>query len=170
MLSQSCDRRPITEKAWDDKYILNAAKMEELLKQGLDPNLETSGTGYKDFLLLRATKSRAAGTVEALLRHGADPSKLSWGFNKTPLFQASYDGSVDIMKLLLDAGADPNAIDDGGNNPLREVALGKKPNAVKLLIERGANPLHANKDGETMLSIAQKHSTPEIVAILETKP
>lgn len=170
LLSQSCDRRTLTQKAWDDKVLLNASKMEDLLKQGLNPNLETSGTGYKDFLLLRATKYRAAGTVEVLLRYGADPSKRSWGYHKTPLFQAASDGSIDIIQLLLDAGADVNAVDDRGNNALREAALGKHPNVVKLLCEIGANPWHANQDGETMVSIARKYSTPEIVTLLESKP
>ena len=44
--------------------------------------------------------------VETLLQHGADVNagdKYNW----TPLFIASWNGHIDVVKKLLKAGADP---------------------------------------------------------------
>lgn len=166
---QSCDRRSVSQLAWDDKTLMNPSKMKELLDRGLDPNLESGGQGEKDFLLLRATRYRQVETVKVLLEHGADPSKVSWGFKKTPLFFAAGDGDLGIMKLLLDAGADVNATDQNRNNALREAAVNKRLAAVELLMEKGIDPLQTNANGESMLDIARNHSTPEIVSLLTSR-
>ena len=60
--------------------------------------------------------------------------------------------------MLLDLGADVNAIDDNGDTPMHGAAYGAYPTVVKLLAERGANPQiwkEKNKFGRTPLFIAE---------------
>lgn len=140
----------------------SASKMQALLDKGLDPNTRLGPPATSEFLLGRAVKLRRTDTVRLLLSRGAKPDQRSSGFHKTPLFQAAYDGNRDICILLLDHGADPNALDYDGNNPLRESILGNHPAIVSLLLERGSRPQQTNSDKLTMADLAAKHGTPQI--------
>lgn len=164
-----CDHASPEEKAWRDETFYDAQKMEALLAAGLDPNLESGGSGYQYFLLNRAVKYRQLETVRVLLKHGADPNKRTWGYNKTPLFQSAYDGTVEIAALLLDSEGDVNAVDDSGNNALREAALSNEIEMVTLLLDRGIDPLQTNKDGQTMHAIAMKHAKPKVVSLISKR-
>lgn len=56
--------------------------------------------------------------------------------------------SVDDARVLLDAGAKPNSVDDAGNTPL--MSRRYAPLLADLLV-RGANPNHRNHAGQTPL-------------------
>ncbi len=166
--NSGCVRTPPEIKAFDDATIKNPAMLAKLLDGGLDPNIR-SKDHFNEPLLTRAVRLGAVQTVALLLDRGARVDEKSATFKKTPLFQAAYDGRFEIAKLLLDKGANPNALDINNNNPLREAILGQWPAMVRLLRDRGSNPNQKNTDGETMKEIAAKHGTPKIRAILDGK-
>jgi len=101
---------------------------------------------------------------------GADP-KLANFNNTTPLMAAAGLGTtepleeageeveaLEAVKMLLDLGADVNAIDNNGDTPMHGAAYGAYPTVVKLLAERGADPQiwkEKNKFGRTPLFIAE---------------
>lgn len=86
--------------------------------------------------------------VKVLLRHGAEVNaKDKWGF--TPLHLGWFS------EALVEAGADINAVNDDGNTPLHEAAFHGSPNAVKLLIEHGADTTIENAAGQTAYTIAK---------------
>jgi len=62
----------------------------------------------------------------------------------SPLIQAARTGSLDTIKRLLDSGADVNLPaptgDDWDATPLQHAILARQPGAVRLLLERGADP------------------------------
>ena len=60
----------------------------------------------------------------------------------TPLMRAAMGGHVEVVKLLLAAGADVNAHDNPriGNTALNEVAGDGSFEMIELLIEAGADP------------------------------
>jgi ankyrin repeat protein len=47
---------------------------------------------------------------------------------------------LDVVKLLLERGADPNVKDDDGKTPLHYAAWKGHHKVVELLLEHGANP------------------------------
>jgi ankyrin repeat protein len=65
-----------------------------------------------------------------------------------PPAQASTIGA------LIDAGADPNAVDMGGVTPLHRAVRNRCAAAVKVLLDRGADPRRKNKSGSTATQLA----------------
>jgi ankyrin repeat protein len=108
--------------------------------------------------------------MRLLLELGADPMVPNLS-NTTPLMAAAGLGTtepleeageeveaLEAVKMLLDRGADVNAIDDNGDTPMHGAAYGAYPTVVKLLAERGADPQiwkDKNKFGRTPLFIAE---------------
>jgi hypothetical protein len=56
---------------------------------------------------------------------------------------------------LIDAGADPNAVDMGRVTPLHRAVRNRCAAAVKALLERGADPRRKNGNGSTPAQLAQ---------------
>src|SRR5262249_36587803 len=56
--------------------------------------------------------------IRWLLAHGVDVNakRLMWDCNHTVLHMTVESGAIDIARLLLDAGADPNIRDDKFNS------------------------------------------------------
>jgi ankyrin repeat protein len=83
-----------------------------------------------------------------------------------PLHHAARDGRVEIMTLLLDAGADINAVDENRNTACYFAIVYDEFDALKLLVERGANLGVVNSNGRSLLSIVGQNSKTERFVIL----
>ena len=62
------------------------------------------------------------------------------------LFQAAREGNVPQVAALLQAGADPNAVDKYGETALMEAAKEGHADVARVLLKAGADPNAANKD------------------------
>nr|KAG5696437.1 hypothetical protein BaRGS_020974 [Batillaria attramentaria] len=60
------------------------------------------------------------------------------------------------MGLLLDAGADVNAVDDSGSTPLHHALKKYRLDSVRYLLRRGALPGPRNNAGKTPLKVANQ--------------
>ena len=83
-----------------------------------------------------------------------------------PLFHAVESGVVDAVRVLLDAGADPNG---AGSlmSPITNSARRNNLCIMRLLIQRGANPDHADfADESTPVLFAAFHGNYEMVKYL----
>ncbi|MBE9187145.1 ankyrin repeat domain-containing protein [Microcoleus sp. LEGE 07076] len=93
------------------------------------------------------------------------------------LYSAVSRGDIDLVKLLIERGADSNEPDPYDSSTIlmrilqsnTGISQELKPELVKLFISNGADVIARNKNGETALSIAEKSSTPEIVNLLKQK-
>jgi ankyrin repeat protein len=149
----------------------------ELLAAGADP--EAYSGIDQAFPLLLAVRRGDAGLVKLLLEAGEDPNRHTWSdrnlgvmaaqqgdretfrllqdgglslaYGKsTLLHRAATDGDLERLALLLDAGTDPDLLDEKGRSPLLILATrhaGREPEgeaegaeaAVRLLIRHGAD-------------------------------
>jgi ankyrin repeat protein len=91
----------------------------------------------------RATKDGRADLVALLLAHGAS-------FTSRPLFSAMARGHIEVMRLLLDHGADVHAKGWDGSTLLHNTG---EPDFVKLLLARGADKEARDYGGRTPLHV-----------------
>jgi ankyrin repeat protein len=87
--------------------------------------------------LMQAVEDHDLERVRELLAGGADPSKLTRA-GDAPLVMAAYLGHSDIVRLLLEAGADITAVDPGMKaTALHAAAYAGRTEAARVLIEHG---------------------------------
>lgn len=61
--------------------------------------------------------------------------------NQTPLFLAASEGHAEAVKILVTAGADPDAEEIAGLKPLHQAAKANHMEVAKALVEAGVSPL-----------------------------
>jgi len=67
----------------------------------------------------------------------------------SPLISAALFGKTEAAKILIDAGADINVINNDGSTALHTSAFFCRPEIVKMLLAKGANKTIKNKYGST---------------------
>lgn len=97
-------------------------------------------------------------TVQDLLT--TDPSLLGATDKDkyTPLHRASYENHIDVVKLLLQNGADVGAQTEMGWQPLHSCCPWNNKECAALLIQNGADVNAKSEGGQTPLHIAAGHS------------
>ena len=147
----------------------------------------------------RVRPSNLPKLVQALLSNGADPNaRVTKGFpnyvvapdnasinllGATPFFLASVAADVQLMRTLAAAGADISARGKGNNTALMVAAgaaqdattrrseedLQSAAEAVKLLVQLGADVNAKNDDGQTAMHAAAFNGADQIVGFLAAR-
>jgi ankyrin repeat protein len=176
-----------------DRTLTATDIIKMLLARGADPNavfdkkppqIQTQGTvtvppGATAFY--RAVKAADLTVMRMLLENGATAG-LAIKNGGTPLMLAAGGGParaqeeevvdkaggadpVEVMKMILDAGADINAVNDQQNTALHLAALRGSDKVVQYLVSRGARLDLKNKQDKTPAEVAPK-KTAELIAKL----
>ncbi|MBN2346588.1 MAG: ankyrin repeat domain-containing protein [Candidatus Aminicenantes bacterium] len=90
-------------------------------------------------------------------------------FGRTPLHWAARGVHLDVLGLLLEKGADPNARDNSGITALHSVSARGHREAATLLIAKGANVNAMDGFGRTPLAYALSGGHRELAAFLSSK-
>ncbi len=135
--------------------------------------------------------------IELLLQKGANPNAkvrdntltrtiftMQWFFEDgaTPFVRAAQSGDVALMKLLLKYGADPKAVTANGDNALTaaggigwvdgvtyEHSVAQNLEAIRMLLDLGLDPNHANREGRTALMGAALKGRPDVIELLVSR-
>lgn len=103
--------------------------------------------------------------LENLLKNGVNPNGKPDLWGKTALIHAVERSDVEMVRLLLDAGADPD-LKAGGYTPLGRAALLGYGRVVRMLLAYGADPDLKGSDGNTPLTAAASMNRTEAIRVL----
>jgi ankyrin repeat protein len=106
------------------------------------------------YRLLEAVLLNDVGLVSVRLDEGADVDTGAWSYHGPVLKIAAELGYLEIVKLLLDRGADVEATDDAGQRPLLSAARYGQSEVICLLLNRGAKINATGWSGQSALSNA----------------
>eukprot|EP00439_Symbiodinium_sp_Y106_P046008 s2952_g5.t2 len=116
--------------------------------------------------LLDAVSSVQVLEIEKILQRPQDPNLADFSGN-TPLARATMQGNLDIMRLLLEASASPNALSGPPDwTPLHSASLNGHVEGVSLLLQFRADMNLRIRNGATALHVASVLGQPEIVSLL----
>ena len=158
----------------------------DVMRMAIDAGVDPSAAGATGATALyMATYHANIPAVQLLLSKGArvdavadyptlivvdEPKSGPIALRKaTPLMIAAATGTPELVKILLDAGANVNAKDSRSMTPLMfAVAKNRQdPATIRLLIERGADQSLQSNVGETAADWARKLAAPAAIEALK---
>lgn len=117
--------------------------------------------------LMNAVQNDDAAAVQRLIAQGANVSEID-SQGDSPLIMAAYKGYTEIVRLLLEAGADVGALDPGMKaTALHAASYAGHADAAKLLVEYGIDiDKQGPYNGYTALHDATWQNNVEVARVL----
>jgi ankyrin repeat protein len=115
--------------------------------------------------LIEAARKGDRPGLAKLLKQGVNPNAKPDLWGKTALIVAVERNDVEMVRLLLDSGADPDLL-AGGYTPLGRAAFLGYDHVAALLLKYGADPDFKSKDGNTPLTAAASMNRLEVIRVL----
>ena len=154
----SWDPPPQKQKIRSDGALLLATRKEELdevrtlVAAGEPIDSPSSYDGYTP-LFIAAVKGHEEA-IRTLLELGADPNRPADSGAVALLVALVHDASLDCLRLLVDGGANPAAVNHVGFGALHVVAETNHPRALSWLLELGLDLEARTVHGHTPIQIA----------------
>ena len=104
--------------------------------------------------------------ISLLVQFGANPDSARRETHATPLFQAAHDQNIELIRVLLEAGANPNTQDKTGNMPLMEAIAVGSVDVVAILLDAGSSPNIPNNAGFNAVNQCAQYGHVEILDLL----
>lgn len=106
-----------------------------------------------------------AASVGLLIKSGAEVNYSSFDDRLTPLIAAAQHGHLDVVKILIAAGADPS-LKDGGGSPLFWAAFFSRKEVFNYLLSKGAK-LNATQQNISQITLElEKNKEPELLSLV----
>ena len=134
------------------------ALVEEWSSDGFTPLHLAAFFGFPD--VVRLLLARRAG-VNSVARN---PMKVQ------PLHSAAAGRHGEVARLLVEAGGDVNARQEGGWTPLHAAAQNGDLEMARLFLAGGADPVAQNDEGKSAIGIAAERNHVEMLKALKARP
>lgn len=150
---------PCSRQAFIRSITVGDARAVELfLAAGLEPD----AAAFQEAVL-----RNLAAVLPTLLAHGADPNAGLDDHDTTALMLAVSLGRADLVKILLDAGADPDLQNLSGRTALIIAVIQGRTDMVRTLSASGADPGIKDHQGWTAWDYARALDNQSIKRALE---
>jgi ankyrin repeat protein len=144
-------------------------RLRELLDADPDAIRERTPEGFTTLGL--AAFFGGPEPVSLLLERGADADDDAENpFRVRPVHAATAAYDRESMRLLLEAGADPNQRQQGGFTPLHSAAHHDDVEMARLLLDHGADPALTADDGRDARRMAADDGSTRVAALLGDDP
>ena len=143
----------------------------DIMRWLLDHGADANARGDYQFTPLSEAACRLhLEAVDVLLQSNADID-LQYSNGYTTLYWvlshcSSYKKFVDMVRRLLERGADPNICDDSRRTPLHEASSLGLLEAVQLLLSYGAKADEKDEEGNTPFQLAASEGHGEVTKLL----
>ena len=135
-----------------------------------DPSLANSFSDDGFPALGLAIYFRQSAVARELIERGADVNAAARNPQKVaPIHGAASIGDRDMVRLLLEHGADPNARQQMGYVALQTAALHGDIEMATMLIDHGADPRAATDDGKTPEDMADEKGQTKFIEWLRSR-
>lgn len=138
-------------------------KVAEVLIQWPKTNVEIR-TDHDESPLMMACLRGELAFAKELIARGADVNKPGW----TPLHYAATKGHLDVMELLFANNAYIDAESPNGTTPLMMAAQYGSTEAVKRLLDEGADPTLKNQLGLSAVDFAYRANRTDAAELIAT--
>ena len=128
-------------------------------------SLWTAGLCFAQAIIPAATSGDLAKVRELVEK---DPAcvNVRGTDGRTPLHWAARGVHLEVLRFLVDRGADVNALDNNGTAPLHSVASRGNVEGIRILLAKGADIHMATADRNTLLHLAAQAGRVEAVRLL----
>lgn len=121
--------------------------------------------------IYQAAKKGDLATVTKLVEAKPELRDARNDMGATALHFAANNGQLEVVRYLLEKGADANIVDKMGVTPLLVAITHRQAEIARALLEKGANVSIPGPQGLSLLHIAVMSGQPEVLAmILSRKP
>jgi ankyrin repeat protein len=120
-------------------------------------------------LIIKAAKNGDAETLKALLNQDYSLIDARDSDGSTPLHCATWKGHVNVVAVLLDAGANVNAVNQNehwGTTPLHAAAHANQTAIAKMLLDAGADTKAKDNEGRTPMFHTTFHKAKAVAKLL----
>lgn len=123
-----------------------------------------------DVITIAAVKDDAR-MLRLAIELGGDPRAITSPYDGTALIAAAHLGHDEVVRILLDAGAPVDHVNNLGWTALIEaIILGqggpRHIECVRAILAAGANPNIADRQGQTPLKLATSRGYPAMIALI----
>lgn len=144
------------------------AAMRALIAAGADPNaLEND---YYDIVTITAV-ANDVNTLKLALALGASAKNITSRYDGTALIAAAHLGHAEVVRILIRAGAPLDHVNNlGWTAVIEAIVLGnggpRHTDTLRALVQAGANPNLADRNGQTPLALARARGYGTMVELL----
>lgn len=108
----------------------------------------------------------------ALIAFACSAKNITSRYDGTALIAAAHLGHAEVVRMLIQAGAPLDHVKNlGWTAVIESIVLGdggpRHTETLKALVEAGANPNLADRNGQTPLTLARRQAFGEMVKVLE---
>lgn len=144
-------------------------------RPGITPDVQAPKGSLEQQLIKASGKSSESwegniNEVNRLIAAGADINAIEVeGYYRTALMEASIEGHLDIVNVLLSNGANVDIEDYDGRTALMFASQNGHKEIVIRLIEKGADLLKRDNCGDTALKKALRWGRDEVVSLIKER-